>query len=65
MDTSSFTQDQRQIFLGEGNLPLTPALMNQLVEEKGLKEEDLKQFAEMGAQYCPSRNSFIMPSEDF
>ena len=65
MDKGSFTQEQRKIFLGEGNLPLTPELIKELIEEKGLKEEDLNQFAEMGAQYCPSRNSFIMPPEDF
>jgi hypothetical protein len=48
MDTSHFTPDQRAIFLGEGNVPMTPELMKELIEETGRKEKDIKQFCRNG-----------------
>ncbi len=65
IDRAEPSPELRMVFKGEGNLQLTPELINELIEEKGLKREDLEQFAAMGAQYCPSRNSFTTPSEDF
>ena len=58
-------EDLERLLGGKENLPLTEDLIKELVRDKGMKESDVRDAAAMGALYCPPRNSFIFPSEDF
>lgn len=53
-------KDIREVFLGEGAVPLTDEVVKMLVEEKGWPEDDLRDAQEMGAKYHPGRESLIM-----
>jgi hypothetical protein len=55
--SKTMAKDLGRIFGGEDNMALTDELINELIEKKGMKEEDVRQFAKMGALYCPPRNS--------
>jgi hypothetical protein len=48
----------RQVILGEGQVPLTDDLIQELVK-KGWPEKDLRIFKAQGAMYSVPRNSII------
>jgi len=50
----------RQIFGGEGQEPLTDALIDELVAE-GMPRHDLQYARSQGAVYCRPRSSLVFP----
>lgn len=58
----SFDKRMREVFTERQTLPLTPTLIEQLVEQ-GWERERLAEAAAAGAEYSPQRNSFFFPME--
>lgn len=58
-DQEATVRDVREVFLGEGLVPLTDELVRELVREGDWREADLLQAQALGAEYHPGRDSLI------
>jgi hypothetical protein len=57
-----FDEEFSQLFGGEGEIPLTPDVIKELVA-KGWSEDDLNYAASSGAMYSTVRKSILFPPE--
>jgi hypothetical protein len=70
MKQIQFEKDFREIALGEGSVPITDDLINELVKIGKWNENQLKEYQKAGCVYHPRRQSIFYPpefgsSEDF
>lgn len=60
---STVLRDVRQVFLGEGLVPLTDELIDRLAAEWHADKSDLVTMRDAGGKYSEQRRSIIFPPE--
>lgn len=53
------------VFNSKQHEPITDALVQELVDKNGWKEQDIRNFKAQGMSYCRERNSFVTAPERF